>query len=799
MPEMSFAGRQLGFSSPLGHDALSLVGFEGYEVVSEPFSFRLELRGAKDQAIDFASLLAQDVRVALTADGAPSRYFHGIVSKFREVEQDDSFTHYVAEMTPKFWLLKKRRRSRIFQGKTVLQILAEVLAGLDVDFRTHEKFYPHNYCVQYRESDFDFASRLMEEEGLHYYFTHSADEHVMVVTDASHPSPELEFDMTIAFDRQAGGVVRAARVRHWQVSREVPAAEFLLWDHSFEMTGDKLQASEPLRESIDVGTRSHRLTARTPLTLETFDYPGNYAHRFDAIGADGNEESVGLSQVFEQNRRSVRIAAEREAVASLVIEGVGDSVHFTAGHAFTLAGHPHGDGAYLLTRVEHSVRNDGLRSAATDSVPYRNRFTCIPSDLPFRPPVVTPRPTVQGAQTATVVGVDGEEIFTDKYGRVKVQFHWDREGRFDASSSCWLRIAQSWAGKNWGSHYLPRAGHEVLVGFLEGDPDQPIVFGSLYNNDQMPPFDLPGEGTSTGTRSRSNSGDSSNYSEMTIDDTLGSEKLKFHAEKDMTVSVESDHSHSIGGNHSLSVGADSTTRVAGNHSIYVGFGSDGSGSGSGGSSDGREESSDSDSSDSSSGSESAWNKFFVNGHTAAWYYGDKEEITVGFKNETALISNAEVTAGVKLEFVGGVFIEVVAGLDVSIMWTADIDITLASKTLFTVGAKDLISAAALDITSGAAMAIDSGAALIIASAGVMSLDCAGDMSVVSTFLSVASTNIAVAGTLAFAGDITIVGAVSVTGDVTIEGMLAVVGEVAVVGDVAILGAVTIDGLTPVCA
>jgi type VI secretion system secreted protein VgrG len=240
-----------------------------------------------------------------------------------------------------------------------------------------------------------------------------------------------------------------------------------------------------------VGRVTHKLNPAASGGLEVFDYPGGYAQRFDGIDRNGTERPVEVQKIFEDKERTVALRMQQEAGASLRIHGAGNCGQLVAGHKFTLERHFNADGPYVLTRVEHAARLSNYRSGEEAEFNYENRFTCMPLALPFRPARVTPRPTVQGLQSATVVGPTGETIFTDKYGRAKVQFPWDRQGKKDADSSCWLRISSVGAGKGFGFINLPRVGQEVLVAFVEGDPDRPIIVGAVYNAEDMPPQKLP--------------------------------------------------------------------------------------------------------------------------------------------------------------------------------------------------------------------------------------------------------------------------------------------------------------------
>jgi hypothetical protein len=322
----------------------------------------------------------------------------------------------------------------------------------------------------------------------------------------------------------------------------VRAGECTLWDYSFQIPTNHLEAKEKTIVSVPVGNVTHKLNLAND-TLEIYDFPGRYAQRFDGIDPSGGDRPSDVSHIFEDRTRTVRLRMEQEEVNGILIEGKSDCAQFTAGHKFTLERHFDADAGYLLTRVEHTATDEGYRSdhPSADQFKYENHFNCIPETLRFRPQRLTPVPQIAGMQTATVVGPPGEEIWVDKYGRVKVQFHWDREGKMNADSSCWIRVAQVWAGKNWGAFFWPRIGHEVVVIFEEGDPDQPLIIGSVYNEDNMPWFSLPKNKELAGFKSASLSGTAkSNYNGIVFNDHKGVEHLSIHSEHNLTLNSEND-------------------------------------------------------------------------------------------------------------------------------------------------------------------------------------------------------------------------------------------------------------------
>ena len=543
--------RPMAINTPLGPDAVLLTALKGHEGVSELFRFELVLVAELKKPVAFDKVLGQGATVEITLAGGEKRYLNGIVSSLSQGKRDDTFLHYRAELVPKLWLHTLRVQSRIFQRLTVPEILKKVLTGLEVRMETTASYEPRDYCAQYRESDFAFASRLMEEEGIRYYFQHADGSHVMVITDEATKHPDVEGQSTVPFEELAqGGKVEEMRVFSWEKSQEIRAHVYTLRDHCFELPEQNLEAQQLTIDIVPVGKVGHRLKLLGEENLEVYDFPGGYAQRFDGVDSGGGSRPGDLQKIFVDKERTVRLRMEGVESASLKAEGTSYCPHFVPGYAFTLTKHFHADGRYALTRVEHEASLEGnYRSGDDLSFRYLNRFSCIPEALPYRPPRLTSKPVIAGNQTATVVAPAGEEVFCDKYGRVKVQFHWDREGKKDVNSSCWIRVAQPWAGKGWGAFFWPRAGNEVVVSFEEGDPDQPLVVGSVYNSDNMPPFPLPVRNELAGFKSASLRGQfSRHFNGVVFCDEQGNEHMALHSERNLTFNTELDNTFSAGQN-----------------------------------------------------------------------------------------------------------------------------------------------------------------------------------------------------------------------------------------------------------
>lgn len=611
------ANRPMSITTPLGKDVLLLTGFEGEELISGIFRFSVALLAEKETAVKFDAILGQSVTVELEIPGGDKRYVDGIVSRFTQGERDETFTHFRAEIVPRLWLLTRKSQSRIFQHLTIPDILKKVLTGFAVSFQIVGKYEPRDYCAQYCESDFDFASRLMEEEGIYYFFKHSKGNHEMVVTDASKQHPDVPGPSSVIYEEKLGGMRDETRVIAWEKTQELRSGKYTLWDHCFELPGNNLEAKQTLLDAVTVGTVSHKLKVGVNDPLEIYDYPGGYAQRFDGINKSGGEQPSEIQKIFVDKQRTVNLRMEQEGAPSIEVKGRSYCRHFTAGHKFALERHFDADGPYVLTRVEHRAQLDGnYRSASEIPFRYGNRFTAIPIALPYRPRRRTARPTIGGAQTATVVGPPGEEIFVDKYGRVKVQFHWDREGRKNQDSSCWVRVAQVWAGKTWGAFFWPRIGNEVVVTFEEGDPDRPLITGSVYNAENLPPFVLPFRNELAGIKSASVRGKVfSNFNGIVFNDAKGHEHLAIHSERNMSFNSEFDKMFHSGRHKAESVSSASTVTIG----RLPGGGGSGGGDG--------------------------WPKPTpqgIGGLNSMVVYGENLQIAVGLNHQLALGSNIQI-------------------------------------------------------------------------------------------------------------------------------------------------------------
>jgi type VI secretion system secreted protein VgrG len=537
------AQRTIQLTTPLAANTLLATAFQGREAISELFFFQLNAMTESTTPIAFDALLGQSITVTLVL-AAGSRYFNGIVVGVTQAAREEAFTNYKLTIAPSVWTLTRNAQSRIFQQMAVPDILKAVFSGQQVSYKLTGTYNPREYCVQYRETDFDFASRLMEEEGIFYFFQHTDSQNTLVLGDSPQVFQNLPLSPTVTYDIFTASGLADDRVSGWEKVQDLRSGKATLWDYEFQMPDKNCAATSPVPATLEAGTITHKLQVGGNSAFELYDYPGGYTKRVDGVSKSGGDQPAELQQIFTDNARTVKIRMAQETARAMVVHGRGSHAGFISGYNFTLAGHYSDNGVFTLVSVEHDASQP---LGDQEAFEYGNTFDAIPVALPFVPARTTPQPFVHGPQTALVVGGSGDEIATDKYGRVKVQFHWDRVGTDDLNSSCWLRVATHWAGQQWGAIHIPRVGQEVIVAFLEGDPDQPIIVGSVYNADNMPPWTLPDNKTQSGIISRSSTGGAAaNYNQIQFEDKKGSEQINVQAEKDLNTVVENNETRNVG-------------------------------------------------------------------------------------------------------------------------------------------------------------------------------------------------------------------------------------------------------------
>jgi type VI secretion system secreted protein VgrG len=533
-------------TTPLADDKLLFYRMTGTEQLGRLFDYELELL-SNDADIKLEDILGGNITVRSHGHAGQSRFFNGYVTRFSLVGMHGEYYLYQASVRPWLWFLTRTSDCKIFQEMSAPDIIKEVfrLNGFsDFEEVLSKSYHEWNYCVQYRETDFNFISRLMEQEGIYYYFKHEESKHTLVITDSISGHEAIPGYESVPYyppeetDRRERDYISS-----WMVSQEIQPGAYALNDFDFE----KPKASLEVKSMIK---RKHEQAG-----FEVYDYPGEYI-----------ETGVGENYV---RTRIEELQAQYE-----LVHGSGNVAGLSTGCLFKLTNYPREDQKreYLLVSAEYDLGPQEYESRGSGQDGYFNcTFRAMDSQQSFRTARTTPKPMVQGPQTAMVVGKSGEEIWTDKYGRVKVQFHWDRYGKSDENSSCWVRVAQVWAGKTWGAVHTPRMGQEVIVEFLEGDPDRPIITGRIYNADNMPPYELPTNKTQSGIKSRSSKGGSGdNFNEIRFEDKKGEELLSVHAEKDQSISVENDETHSVGHDRSKDVGNDEQSDIGNDRTETVG-------------------------------------------------------------------------------------------------------------------------------------------------------------------------------------------------------------------------------------
>jgi type VI secretion system secreted protein VgrG len=547
--------REVAVKTALGGDVLLFKRMQCSEALGRLSEFRIELASERSD-IKIADVLGTDMTVSLDLPQGGKRHFHGIVTRFAYQGWRDGKPSYLAIVHPALWLLTRATNCRIFQDKTVLDIVKAVTGeyggaiALD-DGLLSSTPAAREYCVQYRESDFNFVCRLLEEEGIYFYFTHADGKHTMVLADGYGAHATTGGYDTIQFrDEETGRDALEEAVTRLNPGGEIQPSAMVLNDFDFEKASSSTSGGLLVKANVAApfGQQSY----------EHYDYPGRYT-----VANTGNGYArARMEALHGQGER---------------IEAVGNARGLTTGALFTLSEHPRDDQnrAFLITSAETEItgveyHSDGRR----DSLDFRCTFEAIGKEHSYRPQATAVKPFVQGPQTAMVVGKAGEEIWTDKYGRIKVQFHWDRLGKSDETSSCWVRVQQGWAGKGWGMMFVPRIGMEVVVSFLEGDPDRPLVTGCVYNGDAMPPYTLPDNQTRSTIKSNTSKG-GGGFNEIRFEDKKDSEEIFVQAEKDFNRVVKNNDTLKVGfekkdkGDQTIQIANDQSLEVDHDRKVHV--------------------------------------------------------------------------------------------------------------------------------------------------------------------------------------------------------------------------------------
>ncbi len=486
-----------------------------------------------------ADLLGKAVGVTLVDAEGNKRFVHGHVVRFSHCVKNGRLNTFLVEVRPWTWFLTRTANCRIFQAKSVPDIVKKVCndhaAVAKLQFNLMRSYRKWDYCVQYRETDFQFITRLLEHEGIYWWVKHEQDKHTLVLMDASSAHNPIVHDAKLPYleDDIAQPRHNEPHIASWVSEEEIQTEKVVLTSYDFMAPSTSLLTEAKV-------SRQHPQAG-----AERFDFQGDYTDKTDG------------KQLADDLLDGAQTAYKR-------FQGVTNVEHFESGRLFDLTRHPLDDqkGRYLITRVGMQATIRLFDQAGASETQFKVDFNAIPAAQQFRPPRLTPKPFVQGPQTAVVVGPDGEEIYTDKYGRVKVQFHWERPGEKYDKFSCWVRVSHPWAGKNFGMIHTPRIGQEVVVSFLEGDPDQPLITGRVYNAEQMPPWELPANATQSGILTRSSKGGAyGNANAIRFEDKKGSEQLWIHAEKNQDIEVENDETHWVGHDRTKTIDHDETVHV----------------------------------------------------------------------------------------------------------------------------------------------------------------------------------------------------------------------------------------------
>jgi type VI secretion system secreted protein VgrG len=687
--------RMIELTSPLGKDLL-FRSLHGREELGRSSEFELSAVSTKSD-VKPGDLLGKSLTVKLELLKGGTRYFNGYVTRFTQGGMVGRQFEYRLTMRSWLWFLTRTADCRIFQDKTVPDIIKEVFADHPVamfEDGLNGSYKPRKYCVQYRESDFDFVSRLMEEEGIYYFFEHGDGKHTLKLVDAASSHKTLENKATIAY-------YPPGRL----LNTDEEYIQLFTWRQSVTPGTVALTSFDFEKPKADLGVKSRLQQKHERADYEIFDWAGDY------LQADHGDHyaRVRIDELHSDFERCEAECNVREVAV---------------GHLFTLQNAPRSDenGEYLIVGADYDLENNIYETGGSgDEATYRCTMSLLPSRQQFRPARITSRPIMGGPQTAVVTGPAGDEIYCDKHGRVKVQFHWDRYGKRDENSSCWMRVSQPWAGKDWGTVSIPRIGQEVIVDFMEGDPDQPVIIGRVYNGDNMHPYGLPAAAVISGIKTKTHKG--SGYNEISADDTAGKEKVTIHGQYDMNTTIEHDQTSTIHNNRTDKVDVDDSETVGNNQKQSVGVNQD-----------------------ITIGSNQtlkvgANQTETIGANRSVTVGGNKSEDVGGMKTETIGIVKMltigaayQVSVGAAMnESVGGLKSEQVGGLktlSVAASSSEDVGTTKSVKAGTNItenaGAKFAASSGStMDFSSGADYSVESKAKVLIKAASEITLTCGG--------------------------------------------------------------------------
>lgn len=561
MASLNQAGRLMQFTSPLGKDVLVIESLDGAEGISRLFEFHAELLASADTVIDPKSLIGAKVTVGIALnDIKGSRWVNGIIASFEQCAGDGELDVYRARIVPSMWQLTLSANCRVFQNKTVLDITKEVFGeyGLSVSDKTKETYKQLEYCTQYAETDFHFVSRILEESGIFYWFEHTDQDNKILLGDdrTAYQDCPLSASFEYALNLKGAEGTYGAWIREFTSTATMVSGKHTTADYNFR---------DYARQDVTEKTSSSDFGKNA---FDQYLYPA---------GEEGYLKDEDTKSSMEFEKLFLKTRCEASDTMAEVYRGSSNARSLCAGYAFTQSKHPRSAWArkYLLTSVTHNASQvPSYRSADSQGAGYTNHFTAVSSDITFKPALNFVKPKIYGPQTAIVVAPSGDEMHIDKFGRVNIQFLWDRIRKPNTVDNTWVRVAQQWAGSGWGTFFWPRLKDEVVVQFLNGDPDNPVVVGSVYNGVNVPKYELPDHSTRSGLVTRSSKGGSAkNANELRFEDKTGSEQIFLNAEMDMDQRIEKDHRRFVGQKDSLIVKGGQFEEIGGDHHVNVKGGS----------------------------------------------------------------------------------------------------------------------------------------------------------------------------------------------------------------------------------
>ena len=524
----NFSQKSLPFQieTPLGQDAFFILSLEGTESLSGLFEFTLELGAPLGSTVDFNQLMGNDAAVAFYYKETVQRRVNGIITEFSSTHSDDYFDYYEMVLRPRLWLLSLSKQSRIFQQQSATQILSAVLNPVHgAIIEVSPQATTRNYCTQYRETDLAFFQRLCFEEGIAHYWDHTPTDHQLILTNNTTTNPSVGI---CEFNQTEGGSLDQQSIKSWKTKQVLVNPQVGVRDSHFELFNQLLTGSGNGPSQVMAGTVNLSINSPPGPWQENHTSPSRY---FDEVNSSGTKDPTVMSGVYDAIQNRAQVMATASACRAVTAEGTSTCLNMVPGYQFDLQNHPTANGSWLVLELTHSAKQDGaFWNGKPATIHYENRFKVAPASVNQKPWPPIPRPVVGSVETAIVTGPENQESNLDPFGRVQVRFWWD-DPQAGNHTSCWIRVAQFWAGQGYGAFFWPRVGHEVVVAFEHGDPDRPIVVGSVYNSNNLVPFDLPANSYLSGLKTKIQNGNvQENYHKMVFCDLSGREVITLYAE-----------------------------------------------------------------------------------------------------------------------------------------------------------------------------------------------------------------------------------------------------------------------------